>query len=49
MQDTTVICITHKLAAAKIAERILVIDQGKIAEDGSHEELLALDGLYSKL
>ena len=49
MQDKTVICITHKLAAARQAERILVFDQGKIVEDGSHEQLLALGGVYNRL
>lgn len=44
----TVITIAHRIYTLKDADRILVIDEGKITEDGSHEELISKDGLYSK-
>lgn len=45
----TVIFITHKLSAAANADRILVMVEGKIAESGTHRELLASSMLYQKL
>lgn len=39
--------ITHRLGAARLADKIFVLDQGKIAEEGSHEELLAAGGIYA--
>lgn len=42
----TTIFITHRMGAARIADEILVVDGGKIAESGSHEELMAHKGIY---
>ncbi len=47
--DKTVILITHRLDNLKYANRILVMENGKIVEDGEHEGLLAKDGVYTKL
>ena len=49
-KDSTVIFITHRLSTVQMADRILVLDKGKIIEDGSHEQLLAArDSQYAKL
>ena len=44
--NKTMIIITHRLGAARLADRILVLDNGKIVEDGSHEELINNNKLY---
>lgn len=47
--DTTSIIIAHRLSTIRRADRILVMDAGKIIEQGSHSELLARQGYYSQL
>lgn len=48
-QDKTVLLISHRLGVTKIVDRVLVFDNGKIAEDGTHEELYSADRLYTKM
>jgi ATP-binding cassette subfamily B protein len=49
MKQKTTIVIAHRLSTLQHMDRILVFDSGKIVEDGSHQELLALNGFYKKL
>jgi ATP-binding cassette subfamily B protein len=49
MAGRTSIVIAHRLSTILAADQILVIDRGKIVERGTHEELIALGGLYSQL
>jgi ATP-binding cassette subfamily C protein len=49
LQGRTTLIVAHRLSAVKQADRVLVFDGGKIAEDGGHQELIAEGGLYAKL
>jgi ATP-binding cassette subfamily B protein len=49
MQDRTVVAIAHRLSTIQDMDRILVLHKGELRESGSHQELLALKGLYFRL
>ena len=49
MQNRTVIAIAHRLSTLALMDRIVVIDGGRLVEEGSHKELLAKQGLYYRL
>ena len=48
-ENKTTIIIAHRLSTVKNADRIIVLDEGKIAEIGTHDELYNKDGIYKKL
>ena len=48
-KQRTVVVIAHRLSTIRRADKIVVIDQGRIAEEGSHEVLMLRDGVYSML
>ena len=46
--DKTVILIAHRLKTIRNADRIFVVDRGKIVQQDTHDELVAVDGLYRR-
>jgi ATP-binding cassette subfamily B protein len=48
-EDRTVVLVTHRVAAARRADEIVVLDKGKVVERGTHEELVRGDGIYAQL
>jgi len=48
-KDKTVIIISHRFSTVRNADRILVLDEGKIIEEGNHEKLMSKKGLYAEL
>jgi len=49
MQNRTSIVIAHRLSTIQKADSIVVMQKGKIVEQGTHDELIALNGMYNKL
>jgi ABC-type multidrug transport system fused ATPase/permease subunit len=49
MEGKTVIAIAHRLSTIRDANQIIVIDNGVVAEDGTHDQLIALNGIYAAL
>jgi ATP-binding cassette subfamily B protein len=49
MRDKTTIFISHRLGSTKLADEIFVIDKGRVAESGSHGELMELGGKYAQM
>ncbi len=49
MENKTVIAIAHRLSTIAQMDRLIVLNEGEIVESGSHEALLAKNGLYAKL
>lgn len=49
MHNRTTLVVAHRLSTIQNASRIVVLDRGKVAEVGSHEELLRKGGMYKRL
>jgi len=49
MKGKTVLAIAHRLSTIAKLDRLIVVDKGKIIEEGTHDELIARGGLYSEL
>ena len=48
-KDKTILIIAHRLSTVEKADKIVVIDHGKVLEQGSHQELIKQSGMYAKL
>jgi ATP-binding cassette, subfamily B, multidrug efflux pump len=49
MEDRTTILVSHRVSSAKLADHILVLDDGEVVQHGSHEQLMQQEGLYKAL
>lgn len=49
LPERTIVIISHRLSTTRMADRIILIQNGKVAEDGSHNELMKNNGIYAKM
>ena len=49
MADRTTIIIAHRISTVKDADHIIVLDEGRIVEQGTHDTLIHLNGIYTKM
>ncbi len=48
-EGKSVLLISHRLGSARLADRIVFIDNGRITEEGTHDQLMALGGQYAQM
>ena len=48
-EGKSVLLISHRLGSTRLADRIVFIDRGRITEEGSHDQLMALGGQYAQM
>jgi ABC-type multidrug transport system fused ATPase/permease subunit len=49
MKHRTVIIIAHRLSTVRNADKVMVISQGSLVEEGTHQQLCEMDGIYKRL
>ena len=49
LTDSAVLVVSHRFAAVRAADRIVVMSAGRVAEEGTHDELAAAGGIYAEL
>jgi ABC-type multidrug transport system fused ATPase/permease subunit len=49
MRERTTLLISHRISTVQNADRIIVLERGEIVEEGTHEQLLVLNGIYASI